>query len=207
MSSNEEGDKVRPYPLITQAIRTGDVNETIALLDRYPEMRDFDVPAFGTWLHFACWGGTLAVVQALATLGFDPHSTANRDHRAPIAMAAQQGNAEIVRWLIERGAALDTSDAIRNPLFGAALACSPEIAGMLLDAGIDTTARYRMSSSDETVDAIAFAMLHGARDVARRIAMQDNHADETVEAALKEGLRIAEAITQPSPEVERRSFL
>jgi len=189
-------DAVRPYPLITQAVRTGDWPEVAALLQRYPEMRDLDVPAFGTWLHYACGHGTLEIAQGLAAAGFDIQSIRHRDGISPLAMAALKGRSEIVGWLLECGVALDTSTALRNSLFGSVVARCAPVASAVLAAGIDTAPRYRFGSSEETVDAVAFAMLHGTRDIAELIALQNCGGDEgCVEAAIAEGLRIARAIT------------
>lgn len=189
-------DSVRPYPMITEAIRRGSWSNTAALLQQYPEMRELDVPAFGTWLHYACAHGTLEIAQGLAADGFDIRSTRERNGISPLAMAATKGRAEIVSWLLQCGVALDTSTALRNSLFGSVLARSAPIASALLAAGIDTAPRYRLGSSKETVDAVAFAMLHGTRDIATLIAQKNCACDEScVENAMAEGLRIAETIT------------
>ncbi len=111
-------------------------------------------------------------------------------------MAATKGRTEVVNWLLQNGVRLDTSTAIRNPLFGSVLARSTPVAAALLAAGIDTTPRYRFGSADENVDAVAFAMMNGTHDVARLIAQKNCGGDEScIDGAMAEGLRIAEAIT------------
>lgn len=159
-------------------------------------MIELDVPAFGTWLHYACTHGTLEVVQGLASVGFDIGSTREREGRSPLAMAATKGKLDVVDWLLSKDVGLDTSTAIRNSLFGSVLARSAPVADALLAAGIDTAPRYRFGTSEETVDAVAFAMLHGARDIARLIAQKNCGCDDNhVDGAMAEGLRIAETIT------------
>ena len=187
---------MRPYPLITSAIRTGNWEETALLLGLYPEMRTLNVPAFGSWLHYASAHGTLEIVAGLISQGFEASSRCDRDGITPLALAASYGKADIVSLLLGMGAPLDTSTSARNPLFRAVLVRSEEITRLLLDAGIDTTARYKLGAVDETVDAVAFAMLQGARNIARIIALRDGGGDDDyADSALADGLRIARAIT------------
>lgn len=192
--SSHEG--VRPFPMITEAIRTGNWPETSLLLNRYPEMRTLSVPGFGSWLHYACARGTPEIVEGLMSQGIEASATSERDGVTPLAFAASSGKADIVGLLLGRGASLDTSTSERNPLFRAVLARSEEITRLLLDAGIDTTPRYRLGSVKETVDAVAFAMLHGAQGLARIIALREGGGDENyASSAMADGLRIAHAIT------------
>lgn len=196
MLGDSSDEVVRPYPLVTEAIRTGNWPETALLLDRYPEMRTLNVPAFGSWLHYACAHGTVEIAAGLISQGFEVSSKAGPYCVTPLAFAASSSKADIVRLLLGLGASLDTSTSERNPLFRAVLARSEEITRLLLDAEIDTTPRYRLGSVEETVDAVGFAMLHGARDLARIIALREGGGDENyASSAMAEGLRIAHAIT------------
>ncbi|WP_291837809.1 ankyrin repeat domain-containing protein [Brevundimonas sp.] len=196
MPADSSHEVIRPYPLITEAIRMGNWPETAHLLNRYPEMRTLNVPAFGSWLHYACARGTREIVAGLVSQGFEASSKSERDEITPLAFAASSGKAEIVDLLLGLGVPLDTSTSEGNPLFRAVLARSEEVARALLDAGIDTTPRYKLGSIGETVDAVAFAMLHGARDLARLIALRDGSGDEdNARSAMDQGLRIAHAIT------------
>jgi uncharacterized protein len=170
-----------------------------SLFERFPEMRNLRVPSFGTWLHYAAAHGGREAVEFLIDEGFDPASRGNREHRGPLAEAAVKGRDDIVRLLLALDVPLETDDTVCNPLFGAIIAHSLEVARMLIGAGIDTSPRYRLGSSKKTVDAVAFAMLHGARDIARAIALHNHSGDEAqAEASMAEGLMIAHAITRPA---------
>lgn len=196
MLDDSSDEVVRPYPLVAEAIRAGDWPETALLLDRYPEMRTLNVPAFGSWLHYACAHGTVEIAAGLISQGFEASSKGGPYCITPLAFAASSGKADIVRLLLGLGASLDTSTSERNPLFRAVLARSEEVTRLLLEAGIDTTPRYRLGSVDETVDVVAFAMLQGARDLARIIALRDGGGDEDcARSAMADGLRVAHAIT------------
>ncbi len=189
--------EVKPYPLITSAIRSGSVEQLDALFDRFPEMLRFYVPGFGTWLHHAAAQGALSIVAYLIEKGFDLNDSSEREGVRPLQMAADAGHLHVVRYLLGRGAIMDTSESVQNPLFGAIIGRSPEIARLLLDAGIDTSPRTRLGEVDKTLDAVAFAMLRGEREIAHLIALHNSAGDETAaQAAMAEGLRIAYAITE-----------
>lgn len=190
-------EPIRPYPLITSAIRAGDWPATASLLQTYPEMRDFQVPAFGTWIHYACAHGTLEIVQGLAAGGFDVDSRRESEGCAPLQLAAASGKADVVRWLLDQGVSIDTSTAIRNPLFAAIQVRATDVVADLLAAGVDVTCRYRLGGAVQTVDAVAFAMLHNAREIARMIVQSEAGASADVEVILAEGLRTAHAVTTP----------
>ena len=95
-----------------------------------------------------------------------------RAHRCTLLLT--DGHLDIVKYLLECGATMDTSKAVRNPLIGAILggttAAHTAIAKLLIDSGIDTTVSY--TSEDMTnMDALAFAKEWGRSDIAELLAM------------------------------------
>ena len=189
---------VKPYPLITDAIRRGARDELIGLFERFPEMWDLDVPAFGTWLHFASAHGTLPIVQYLVQHGFDPDL---RDENGcnPAALAAVSGKADILDCLLSSGSQIDVSDSVRNPLFGAILSGSSASVERLLEAGIDRAPSYQFGSAPERLDAVAFAVLHGQGALARMIASKQSDDPRVVDDLLEAALAKAHLVTAPAP--------
>ncbi|MEQ1552251.1 ankyrin repeat domain-containing protein [Sphingorhabdus sp.] len=189
---------LKPYPLFSNAIRTHDLTALDELLVKFPEILAFRVPGFGTWLHYAAAHGNLEIVKFLVQQGFDINAPDDHFGIAPLEAACSKGNVEIARYLIDQGAVMDVSESVRNPLWSAVVGRSPEIAQMLLDAGIDTSPRYKLTDAvDEDLDAVAFAVLRGESEIAHLVALWNSGGNEAqAQAAIAEGLRIAEAITE-----------
>lgn len=192
-------EQVKPYPLIAEAIRSGDDSRLASLFDTYPEMIDLDVPGFGSWLHYACAMGNLETVKFLVDMGFDVNAPDHMEGQRPLTAAADERKCDIARFLLDKGALMDVSSSINNPLFAAIGSRSTNIALLLLEHGIDTQIRYNTETM-KNMDAVAFAMMHGARDIAHIIALHNAGGDEAAaQAAMAEGLRIAHENTTPVP--------
>lgn len=190
---------MKPYPLITEAIRRDQVEQVAHLFDRYPDMEGLRVPAFGTWLHYAAGYGSASMLAWLVDRGYDPCSIAGPEGETPIGVAAANGKDANVSFFLGLRVPLDTSTAIRNPLFSAVLSRSLKVSRLLLEAGIDTLPRYSLGSSTQTLDAVGFAMLHGAHDIARMIALHSNGGDVLLAGqAMADGLDTAMAIALKS---------
>jgi hypothetical protein len=129
-------DGMKPYPMITEAIRQDQVEQVVDLFARYPEMEGLRVPAFGTWLHYAAAHGSVRMLAWLVKRGFDPCSIAGPEGETPVEMAAAKGKDANVSFLLDLGVPLDTSTAVRNPLFSSVLSRSLEVSRLLLEAGI-----------------------------------------------------------------------
>ncbi|MBC6982226.1 ankyrin repeat domain-containing protein [Caulobacter sp. 17J80-11] len=181
--------------MITEAIRNGSLDQLQRLFTDHPEMVAFRVPGFGTWLHYASAHGTVEIVKHLVSSGFDVNAPDHLGQGRPIECAASKGNVDIVRYLLDCGATLDIDEPVRNPLFGAIIGGSREVADLLLRAGIDSKARYNGARMKD-MDAVAFAMMWGHRDIARSIALWNADGDGTAaEAAMAEGLLVAQTNT------------
>lgn len=182
---------------MVEAIDTGDAERIRRLLQEHPEQRTAYTPfAGGTWLHYAALESTLEVVRLLVEAGFDVNQGDRWQGANSLSRAALAGRLDIAEYLLEQGAALDVGSPTRNALFGAIVGRSPEIAKLLLDRGIDSRVRYD-SDTMTNMDAVAFAMMRGEREIAHLIARWNAHGDEAAaQAAVAEGLRIARENTK-----------
>lgn len=190
-------EPTQPFPMITAAIRNGDAALVRSLFQRFPEMLADDVPAFGTWIHYASAHGTLEVVKLLVELGFDINAVEEEEGQRPLKDAAYRDNADIAEYLLDNGAVMDLSAPIRNPLFGAIVGSSPKIAKLLLERGIDSKVRYNTPTMTN-MDAVAFAMMEGEHEIAHIIALWNADGDElAARRAMEEGWRIAGENTVP----------
>lgn len=190
-------DESSPYPRISDAIDDGDCATIAELFRSNPEIRDFRVPGFGSWLHYAARYGTLKVVKYLVSEGFDVNLQ-GLDGETPIVLSARGGADDVTRFLLEQGAVLDTSSSRVNPLFSAVIGGSEEVTRLLLDHGIDAGVRY--NDGWEDMDALAFASMRGATEIADIIAEHSAKGNEQVKRALLERAQeVAEANLLPSP--------
>jgi uncharacterized protein len=190
-------ETTKPAPLVTQAIRDGNVEELERLFTSYPEMVGFNMPSFGSWLHYAAAYGSSDVIEYLIEQGFDVNSRAARDDRQPIVFACNENHPEFAKILLDHDAELDVSTSVGNPLFGAIVGRSPDCARLLIDTGIDTRASYILEGEVQIrSDAIAFAMLRGETEIANMIALHNADGDDAKARELvAEGDRIAELRT------------
>jgi ankyrin repeat protein len=183
---------------IATAIAESDLGRVTTLLSRWPEVVQPDSLWFGTWLHHAAKQPSIEIVEYLLSLGLDVNAH-DQEGVTPLVYATEAGHYDVARFLIERGALLDTTTSIRNPLFGAISGSvhlnaswppptgqATEIVNLLLENGIDTTVRYDIRAG-KNVDAVQFAWIMGARDLARIIALRNAGGDEAAaQAALDE---------------------
>ena len=103
---------------------------------------------------------------------------------------------ENVKILHEAGAILDTSETSANPLFAAVHGSSVEVAQYLLDAGIDSTIKYKTRRPLE-ISALDFAWEMGRRDIARAIAAHQTGGNPSrMQHLLDEADRIAHENTE-----------
>ena len=178
-------------PSMSIAIDSGDTAAVRALFREHPEQLHAFTPFAGkTWLHYAARSSTLEMVKLLIEIGFDV-DTPDRDGTTALNSAAVGGHLAIAAYLLDQGGTMDVSSSVRNPLFGAIIGRSPDVVRLLLERGIDSTVRYDDGRWKE-MDAVAFAMMRGERELARMIALRNAGGDETAaERAMAEGLRVA----------------
>ena len=163
---------------IVEAIRAADGATLRQLFENHPEERVAHTVFRGaTWLGYAAGHSTVEVVQDLIEIGLDVNGEAEYDKERPIWNAAAYDKFESANLLISRGALLDVDASKRNPLFGAIIGRSPRVVQLLLEAGIQSEARYS-SNRTKDMDAIAFALFQGQAECAEIIARWRADGDE-----------------------------
>lgn len=165
---------------IVDAIREEDCEAIENLFNRNPDqITAYTFVGGQTWLGYACQIGKLNSVKALIQIGLDINAGDKLDGSAPICSAADNAHSGIVEYLLSCGAKLDVSASVRNPLFAAIVGRSAKIVRLLLEAGIDTSARYN-SKTMKDMDAVAFALMRGERECAEVIALWNANGDEAL---------------------------
>lgn len=170
--------------LFWEPINKGDIARVSELLDQYPEqVHAFGGIAGGTLLHYAAGNGSLDIVQLLVERGLDVNTPGENEGDLAICNAAGRGKIEIVEFLLRRGSKLDVSQSVRNPLIAAITAGrgrneqtimirAPEVAELLLRAGIDHKARYRQGLF-KFIDASEKARLWGALEIREMLSSRN----------------------------------
>jgi ankyrin repeat protein len=152
---------------IRTSIEQGNLEDVASLIGDDKSRRDMKT-AFGSWLHVASSNGQLRIVQWLLNTGLDINNRSGLAKGTALCEAADAGNADIVRLLLDEGAELDVSEPEGNPLFAAIQEGSLEIVQMLLEHGIDASIKYSGQNMTD-MDAYAFAMEQGQREIAEHI--------------------------------------
>lgn len=130
-----------------------------------------------TWLGFAAQDGKLLSIKKLFELGADPNIGDCTYGMKPLCSACFNAHAEVARFLVDNGSEIDTDASVKNPLFAAIVGRSVKCVKIILDAGIDTGIRYNSKTMTD-MDAVAFALMHGARSCAEVIALWNAGDDE-----------------------------
>lgn len=148
------------------AIKFGDCSALEHVIDANPGSEKI-VTAFGSWLHVAAMKGQVGIARLLLEkYGLDINSVdsiGTTSAYQPITSAAQRGHADMVAFLLDRGAVMDTSTSLRNPLFAAILGQNIKVAQILLAHGIDPNVCYH-SDTMTNMTALEFAKEMGAAE-------------------------------------------
>lgn len=177
---------------IVNAIKQDDLNQLEQLIRDNPEQLHFKMPVGNqTWLGYAAGYGSVPVVRKLLSLGFDVNEGSAPDDLKPLSSACYENRLNVAQILLDAGSALASATSAQNPLFAAIVGRSPEIVKLLLEHGMDATVRYN-SPTMRNMDAVAFALMQGAADCARVIALWNAGGNEiAAQQALDEGNRVA----------------
>ncbi len=174
---------------VKQAIQVDDCDEIQWLFDEYPRLLKYRPIAGGSWLHYAASWRALEVAKYLIEIDFDINDPATMEGDKPISWAIHENRIEMVKFLLENGAIMDTSESVRNPLFASVTGESLESAKLLLKHGIDASITYGKNG----MNATAFALLYGQQKIANEIVNHLAKGDEVYAARLlKEAKTIAE---------------
>lgn len=158
--SNEGSDAV-PEQLLENLLEL--VDEYEAWLVKYANQP----PAFN-----AARTGDLAGLEKALTDGFDINAK-DTDGLTLVMLAATNGHAELVSYLIERGVDISATCEEQNDFDALIMACAQghaAVARKLLDQGVDVNKRYAPGSSSGRVGnqtALSFAANRGHIDVCR----------------------------------------
>lgn len=119
-------------------------------------------------MHVASSRGKLSIVKLLVKLGADINRNAGLFGGTALNEAANEGQYDVVDYLLSCGAVMDTSEPERNPLFSAILSGNQGIVRLLLHNGMDASVRYTGDSMKD-MDAHAFAIERGQKEIAEMI--------------------------------------
>ena len=121
------------------AIAADDPQKIAEIVSARPEA--LDVPAPGTWLHWACGGNKLRVAKELVRLGVGVEGI-DVIGETPLIYAAAEGNLPMVKWLIKQGADPNgQGEKCVTPLIRAAGHGHADVVEYLLGLGVDTQVR------------------------------------------------------------------
>lgn len=155
---------VELHKAIRTAIKAGDLKAMITAFEESPDAVTMNTP-FGSWLHVAASFGRLEIVRSLVErFGLDINLKGGTSESSPLDRACADGQYEVVKYLLDKGAKIDVSAPERNPLFGAIMSGNVAIAKLLIDRGIDTSIRYSGESMHD-MSAIDFARERGADEI------------------------------------------
>jgi hypothetical protein len=183
----------RLYALASEAIYADDADSLRRLFLENKNLQSFTVPGYDTWLHYAAaQGGVNCARLLLDEFGFEIDLEDSRGGMRPVSVAADAGNTPVVKYLVQRGAMLDTDDQQRNPLFAAIVAQSPEAASAILAGKIDVSVKYDMVAGQQ-VDATTLALVYGLSGTAEEIVLREAGGDvDNVQELLREANRKAD---------------
>jgi uncharacterized protein len=142
---------------IMDAIREGNLQRVIELLDDHPEALNMDT-VFGSWLHAAAGRGQLPIVKELVKRGLDLNARGGTLEGNALHAAVNYGHLEVVKYLLDAGSEMDVSVSERNPLFAAIHDDNTELAQVLIDHGLDPHYDY-----GDGWNAITFAGMQGSQ--------------------------------------------
>lgn len=132
-------------PLIREIyahIESGDIVFLRTKLAKHPQLMErprLNLVSFPGLLHHAAEHNQLAICQLLVELGIDINQpTIGSGNTTPLAVAAENGHLEIVRWLLEAGADVDGSPlSVTSPLIAAVTFGQATAVDLLLDHHAD----------------------------------------------------------------------
>ena len=150
-----------------EAVKSGDLDKIKLLLSEDPAYIHKVTP-FGTWLHVAASSGQLKLAEYFLENGIDINADSGIYGGNALNEAAQEGHADMVVFLLDRGSKFDVTEPERNALFSAIHHGHTDVAKILIEAGIDTSVRYT-GSSMKNMGALEFAKERGHPDTIKYI--------------------------------------
>jgi ankyrin repeat protein len=184
-------EKTVPAKII-DAIKAEDGDVIRSLFEENPDQIEFYTPfSAQTWLGYAAQIGNIESIKTLIDIGLDINTGDKREDVKPICSASHE-HYNTVKFLLEKGAVLDVSLSVRNPLFAAIVGRSPEIVKLLLEAGIDSKIIYN-SNTMKGMDAGAFALMRGETELAKILATWNTDgSEEAISKYIQNADKVAE---------------
>jgi ankyrin repeat protein/L-ascorbate metabolism protein UlaG (beta-lactamase superfamily) len=120
---------------IHQAVESGNVEQTRALLEANPALVNEPDTAQSLPLHLAAYNGQTATIELLLSLGADIN-VGDRENTTALTIAAMRNHMDAVRLLTEKGGLVTSKDSNGNTaLLSAARSKNTEMVRYLLDHG------------------------------------------------------------------------
>lgn len=150
------------WQTLNRAIRADDLSAVRVLINQHPEFLG-DLPELGSALILAAKLGKLEIVKCLVENG----ANVNQVHRAedsPLSFAAMYGRVNVIEYLIEHGVILEVKSLELNPLLAAIHDGHLNVAKLLIVAGIDCHAVYKLEGG-KLRNALSFAKERGQTEI------------------------------------------
>ena len=156
---------------VNKAIRNGDLATLQQLYNQNEDIFHVYTPV-GTVLHLAAEYNQSAIVKWLIEMGMDIDIEDKNYGHTPIRNAISEGHVDLFKEMFQLGAKIyfeNPKHPHQDPLFGAILAGSKEMAQLLIDHGVDTTIRYferkdaaLMAKEQNQTEILALIQAHNA---------------------------------------------
>ncbi|WP_010304366.1 suppressor of fused domain protein [Kurthia senegalensis] len=166
---------------VNKAIRNGDLATLQQLYNQNEEIFHAYTPV-GTVLHLAAEYNQSAIVKWLIEMGMDIDIEDKNYGHTPIRNAISEGHVDLFKEMFQLGAKIyfeNPKHPHQDPLFGAILAGSKEMAQLLIDHGADTTILYferkdaeLMAKEQNQTEILALIQAHNA-------TLPDDHVPRT----------------------------
>lgn len=166
--------------LVHEALTNEDSKEFARILSLYPECR-YDGAGDDWWMNSAAMHGKLRILELLVDHGADVNKRSNSTDSVPapegaIVTAAESGHADVVRYMLDRGAVINhvVNGRVRcQALAGAAIWGKLEVAQVLVAAGAEVNAVWaRMTPLDRAVRHNRLEVAEYLRSVGGRAAVE-----------------------------------
>jgi ankyrin repeat protein len=160
-----------------KALDDDDLATVKAIFEERPDLMERERSAGGTWLHKAARWHSLDAVKYFCQNGLSINSPTRTNGYTALCSAANSGRPEIVAFLLEHGAIIDTSLSVRNPLFAAIIGGSAAVVKQILTVGIDVSIKYK-SPTMYDLNAAGFAIIHDQIEIAEMIVAHEANGDK-----------------------------
>ncbi len=144
------------------AVEAGDIDKARQWLDEGLDP-GFFADRIGSGLMIAAWEGNIPMMELFVARGADLHQV-NRFGEEALQLAAWMGRTEAVRWLLDRGAAVNRQGSAWSALHYAVFAGHADAARLLMERGADVNGRAPNGST-----VLMMAAREGKEDLARAL--------------------------------------